>query len=315
LARADSARAKGEAGATPEEITLAERQLERAKNELWAQQSLRDAVCGSPDQIREISCDMAQARVQAAEEMVNIAQVELQRVREGLREEDLAALTSQIDAASAGVDGARAQVAAAQARLAAAESARATAQADVQSAQAQIDAATAERDRAQATLDLVLAGARSEEIDLLRSGTDRARAALAGAEAAVRAIDVSIGQLTLVSPIRGEVIQTTARAGELATPGAPLVILGDLQKLTLKVYVPQADLGRVSLGQTVEVSVDAYRDTFTGRVTHIASRAEFTPTHVETREERVKMVFAVEITLDNPDLLLKPGMPADVVFR
>ena len=77
----------------------------------------------------------------------------------------------------------------------------------------------------------------------------------------------------------------------------------------------QADLGRVSLGQTVEVTVDAYEDTFTGQVSLIASRAEFTPKNVQTQEERVHMVFAVKVQLDNADHRLKPGMPADAAFQ
>lgn len=315
LARVEANRTKGAAGATAEEITIAERQVERAKNELWAQQSLRDSICGLEQKVGGISCDAAQAQVQAAEEMVNIAEVELQRVREGLRDEDLAALTHQVGSAAAGVDGARARVGSAHAQLATAETMLASAQADVQSASARVDAAMAERDQAQATLELILAGARSEEIDGLRAGVARSQAALAIAEAGVRTMDVRISQLTLTSPLRGEVLHTMIRRGELARAGTPLMVLVDLQQLTLTVYVPQVDLGRVSLGQEVDVSVDAYEQTFPGRVTHIASRAEFTPTHVETKEERVEMVFAVKITLDNPDLLLKPGMPADVTFR
>jgi len=81
------------------------------------------------------------------------------------------------------------------------------------------------------------------------------------------------------------------------------------------VYVPEADLGQVSLGQTVEVTVDAYADVFIGHVSHIASKAEFTPKNVQTQEERVHMVFAVKIRLDNPDHRLKPGMPADATFQ
>jgi multidrug resistance efflux pump len=81
------------------------------------------------------------------------------------------------------------------------------------------------------------------------------------------------------------------------------------------VYVPEADLGRVSLGQTVEVTVDAYDDVFIGQVSHIASQAEFTPKNVQTQEERVHTVFAVNIRLGNADHRLKPGMPADATFR
>jgi HlyD family secretion protein len=119
----------------------------------------------------------------------------------------------------------------------------------------------------------------------------------------------------LAAPVGGIILERTIHAGELAAPGAPLLTLANLDEVTLTVYVPEAELGQVSLGQTVEVTVDAYEDAFTGQVSHIASRAEFTPKNVQTQEERVHMVFAVKIRLDNADHRLKPGMPADAAFQ
>jgi multidrug resistance efflux pump len=110
-------------------------------------------------------------------------------------------------------------------------------------------------------------------------------------------------------------LQRLAHIGELAAPGAPLFILADLDEVTLTVYVPEAELDQVSLGQTVEVTVDAYDKVFIGQVTHIASQAEFTPKNVQTQEERVHMVFAVKVRLENIDHELKPGMPADAAFQ
>ncbi len=78
--------------------------------------------------------------------------------------------------------------------------------------------------------------------------------------------------------------------------------------------MPESELGKVSLGQLVEVNVDAYDGLFPGEVSYIASQAEFTPKNVQTQEERVHMVFAVKVRLDNADHLLKPGMPADAFF-
>ncbi len=116
-------------------------------------------------------------------------------------------------------------------------------------------------------------------------------------------------------PVSGVVVERLLQVGELAAPGAPLFTLADLDEVTLKVYVPEADLGKVAVGQAVQVTVDAYDETFTGQVSTIASQAEFTPSNVQTQAERVHMVFAVKIRLANPDHLLKPGMPADAVFE
>jgi multidrug resistance efflux pump len=106
-----------------------------------------------------------------------------------------------------------------------------------------------------------------------------------------------------------------AHAGELAAPGAPLLRIANLDEVTLTIYMPEADLGQVSLGQSVEFTVDAYPDSFSGVVAYIASGAEFIPKNVQTQEEQVHMVFAAKIKLENADHRLKPGMPADAAFR
>ena len=109
--------------------------------------------------------------------------------------------------------------------------------------------------------------------------------------------------------------QIVIRLGEVALPGAPLIEIADLREVTLKVYVATPELNRVRLGQPVQVTVDSFPDrVFEGRVTRIADQAEFTPKTVQTQEERVNSVFAVEISLANPDRTLKPGMPADATF-
>jgi len=210
--------------------------------------------------------------------------------------------------AEAGVDAAKVNVDTAQAGIEAAQAA-------VLIAQAGTDAAQAQLDQAQASLELLKAGARSEQISLLEANVAQARAAMAGAEAALKALDAQLERMTLAVPVGGIVVERLVHAGELAAPSAPLLTLANLDEVTLTVYVPQAELGRVSLGQAVEVTVDAYADAFTGQVSHIASRAEFTPRNVQTQEERVHMVFAVKIQLDNADHRLKPGMPADAAFQ
>ncbi len=113
----------------------------------------------------------------------------------------------------------------------------------------------------------------------------------------------------------GLVTQVVVHRGEVALPGTPLMEIADLREVTLTVYVSTPDLGRVRLGQAVQVSVDSFPGrVFEGRVTRIADQAEFTPKTVQTQEERVNTVFAVEISLANPDGALKPGMPADAAF-
>ena len=119
------------------------------------------------------------------------------------------------------------------------------------------------------------------------------------------------------SPIDGRVLTRTVERGERVEPGTPLFTLVDLDRLYVKIYVPEPSIGKVALGQEARVSVDAYPGrAFPARVSRVSQEAEFTPKNVETREERVKLVFAVEVSLlENPQGVLKPGMPADAVIR
>jgi HlyD family secretion protein len=111
------------------------------------------------------------------------------------------------------------------------------------------------------------------------------------------------------------VLARAIQPGEFASPGAPLLVVGQLDELTITVYVPETRYGQLQLGQTATVTVDSYPGaTFTARVTHIADQAEFTPRNVQTAEGRKTTVFAIKLSIANPDGRLKPGMPADVVF-
>jgi multidrug resistance efflux pump len=115
------------------------------------------------------------------------------------------------------------------------------------------------------------------------------------------------------STLTGVVLERVAEPGEIVLPGGTLLVLADLSSVTLTVYVPEDRFGRLNLGQQYPVSVDSFPGrTFSGTVTHISDQAEFTPRNVQTVGSRKITVFAVRLTIDNPDQALKPGMPADV---
>jgi len=134
-----------------------------------------------------------------------------------------------------------------------------------------------------------------------------------------RQIDLLEEQLTkcrIKSPIAGTVLETYLETGELATPGKPILKMADLSNLELKVYVSGAQLPKVKLGNEVKVLIDAGSEemqTFTGKVSWIASEAEFTPKIIQTKEERVKLMYALKVVVAN-DGALKIGMPGEVVF-
>ena len=98
--------------------------------------------------------------------------------------------------------------------------------------------------------------------------------------------------------------------------GTTVVTIGDIGHPWLRAYVNETDLGRVKIGTNAKITTDSYRGkVYRGKVTFINSEAEFTPKNVQTQEERVKLVFAVKIRVDNPNQELKPGMPADAYIQ
>jgi len=154
----------------------------------------------------------------------------------------------------------------------------------------------------------VLAGKRPEEIAVAEAGVQQAAAAL-------RLVQAQQAKLALRSPIDGLVTSRLIEPGELAQMGRVLMTVADLDQVTLQIFVPTDRIGRVQLEQRAVVTVDSFRGReFEGRVVYIADRAEFTPKNVQTQEDRVDTVFAVKIRLENPEHLLKPGMPADAAL-
>lgn len=125
-------------------------------------------------------------------------------------------------------------------------------------------------------------------------------------------IQAQVDNARIFAPISGRVIKKTAEEGETVFPGSPILTLADLSQVTLKIYLKETEVGRVQLGQPARVRVDAYPDTaFDGRVSFISPMAEFTPKNIQTKDERVKLVFGVKITIPNREERLKPGQPAD----
>jgi HlyD family secretion protein len=126
-----------------------------------------------------------------------------------------------------------------------------------------------------------------------------------------------LNRCTVESPAKGTILETYVEQGELATPGKPLFKMADLDVLTLKVYVSGAQLPQVKIGQQVEVLVDknaTENQLFTGKVSWISSEAEFTPKIIQTKEERVKLVYAVKVEVKN-DGTLKIGMPGEISWQ
>ena len=137
---------------------------------------------------------------------------------------------------------------------------------------------------------------------------------VAAAEAGIEVVDATLSFATITAPFDGVVTVRHREPGETAPPGAPVLTLMNPDDRWVRIYVPEDRIGRVTLGQTANITSDSYPDrTHEGRVTFIASEAEFTPKNVQMPEERVKLVYAVKVqVVGDPSFELKPGMPADV---
>lgn len=139
----------------------------------------------------------------------------------------------------------------------------------------------------------------------------------ASTEAKVEQIADRIGKSIIRNPETGTVLTTYARAGELVQPGQPLYKIADLDTLVLRAYLSGAQLSSVRLGQVAQVRIDRGDDlvSIPGIVTWISPTAEFTPTPIQTRDERAELVYAVKIRVPNEGGAIKIGMPGDVTFE
>ena len=196
--------------------------------------------------------------------------------------------------------------------------------------------ATATLNSLQQRESLVLAGPREEVVRAQQQQVERARAALkiaqanvlemkrreqelatrradiAASKASLALIDSQLADTIAASPVDGVVLVKAADVGEVLAPGTTVVTVGDIDHPWLRGYINETDLGKVKLGSKAKVTTDSYPGkTYQGRVTFIASEAEFTPKQIQTEQERVKLVYRIKIELENPRHELKLNMPAD----
>ncbi len=177
-------------------------------------------------------------------------------------------------------------------------------------ARTRLEVATAELEQAREELSLAEEGPRPEKLQAQR-------ARLRGARASLRSVEARLDNMVITAPYTGLITVRHREPGESTPPGAAVFTLMDPTDRWVRIYVREDRIGAVSLGQRATITSDTYRDrSYGGRVSFVASEAEFTPTNVQTQEERVKLVYAVKVRITgDPDRVLKPGMPADVEIR
>jgi len=272
----------------------------------------RQRIKGAAENLRALEDRLRSVETQLA---TNTRQVPLQieQAQDGLRQAEAAFVEAKANAEQARRDGDRAAMLLARELISRQDAESSFLRVSVNDAaltRAEAGRARAEKDLAVARLGLEQLEAQRADRDSLGRQVMQARAALAEQESYV-------ADFTIRSPLNGTVLTRNIELGMRMNVGDTLFTLVDLNQLYLKVYVPEPDIGKIALGQDARVYVDAYPGRpFAARVSKIYPQAEFTPKNVETKEERVKLVFPVELALvDNRDGLLKPGMPADGLIR
>jgi len=257
-----------------------------------------DVVAQGQELARLEITDLTLLRRQAQAEQAGAA-AELRLKLKGARSEDIAELEAQQRAAEADLAGAGRDLERLQALL---DKGSGTVKAR--------DDARTRRDALQARLEALQQALRRSRAGFRDEEKDGARARVATAEARLAQLDQQLEDTHIESPLAGIVTEKLVESGELLAAGTPIAVVTDLADAWLTVYVPETDLGRVRLGQAVEVVTDDGQ-TRTGKLSYVSSRAEFTPKNVQTRDERVKLVYELRVTLPNGDGLFKPGMPAE----
>jgi HlyD family secretion protein len=306
------------AGPLAAEVDAARAALAQARAACDGQEAAWQNAVQAVQNPQALEAQIADAQTQAklAEQGAALAEAELakqQLIRdqkpEGSAERDAAEW--QVDAAEQKLEAARADREAAQALLDGLKAIRARPLgliAQAHAAEGQYHVAEQAVAVAEARLTDLQAGPTDVQIAV-------AERALALEQAKRDAILAQQRRFRLTSPADGLILDQALRAGELAAPAAVILTIADLEQLKLAVYVPATEIGRVQLGQVVSATVDSYPGrTFAGRVSRIGEEPEYTPRNVTTREERVNTFYEVEVTLDNREGLLKPGMPADATF-
>jgi HlyD family secretion protein len=170
------------------------------------------------------------------------------------------------------------------------------------------DASAAAVREAEQRLKLIKAGPRP---DIVRQAKARVDASAAGLSLA----ETRLAQAILTAPMTGLVLAKHAEPGEMLAAGAPVVTIAKMDEVWLRGYIPEVEVGQVTIGQRARVTADAWPGrVLEGRVSFLSSEAEFTHKNVQTEKERVKLVYRIKITLPNPKGELKPGMPVDAVI-
>lgn len=255
------------------------------------------------DTLALVDAAAVRSRRDAAAAGLDAARARLAELERGLRPQEVAQARASAEAAGKRLEEAQLEVERARALYAG----EAISRRELDRAETALATAGADAERARAQLDLAREGTRSEQIAAQRALVDQAAAGL-------RQVESALDDAIILAPFGGVVTIRHREPGETVAAGAPVVTVMDADDRWVLIYVREDAIGRVSIGQPARIASDTWPDRgYEGRVTFIASQAEFTPANVQTEEERVKLVYQVKVRVTgDPRGDLKVGTPADV---
>ncbi len=255
------------------------------------------------DVLARLEASELEARTSAAEAQLEAARAALAELEAGARSEDIAQARAAEWAAARHMEDGRRDLA----RARTLHEGGAISQEALDKAETRFEVTGAQLEQARQRLRALETGPRQERIRAQR-------AAVAATEAAVRQATAALDNTVVTAPFDGRITTRHRDPGETVQPGQPVVTLLDPEDRWVRIYVAEDRIGAVRIGQPAVITSDTYPDReYGGRVVFIAREAEFTPRNVQTREDRVKLVYAVRVEITgDPDYVLKPGTPADV---
>lgn len=254
-------------------------------------------------QVAVLSRSDLSAQKERDAQAVAIAQANLQDLQSGARTQELKEAESNVEIAQINLDKATQDLNRAESMF----KAGAISQDTLEQSRINADQKNYQLKVVKERLSLLQAGSRPDKIKAAQAELERSKAVLKASSSVVQ-------DLSLYVPIGGTVLSRNYEPGEYVQMGSSLGTIADLNHMWIKVYIPTDDLPKIKLGKKVHFSVSGDASRYTGTVTHIASKGEFTPKTIQTQKERTNIVFAVKISFENKNGALKIGMPADVVF-
>lgn len=257
------------------------------------------------DTLAELDHEMFSLQLVNAQAGVEAAEAQYALLLNGAREEDVKLAQENLIAAEASFTSAQTDFQ----RIKELYSQKSVSQKQYEDAESRFTIAQAQHNAAKQNLQKLRRFARPEDLRTAKAKVEQARAQ-------VNIIRKQISDSYLVAPVSGTVTHKPVEVGELLGTGAVVATIARLEKMELRIYVSETELGKVHLNGDADVVIDTFPEkNFPGKVVYISPTAEFTPRNVQTKDERTKLVFAVKLEVENRSGELKSGMPADAFLK